>query len=71
MGNVIIWNPHLVLRWHHHKKTPGLVEASYNALLEWALDIGAKDMTDPMDPVPEPGVIASPAAQDQKSKKTK
>lgn len=60
MSNVIIWNPHLVLRWHHQEKTPGLMEASYNALLEWALDIGAKDMTEPLDPVPEPGIM--PAA---------
>jgi hypothetical protein len=62
MSNVIIWNPHLVLRWHHQEKTPGLMEGSYNALLEWALDIGAKDMTEPMDPVPEPGTIALPTA---------
>lgn len=47
MSNAIIWNPHLVLRWHHEQKTPGLIEASYNSLVEWALDIGAKDMTDP------------------------
>lgn len=61
MSNVIIWNPHLVLRWHHQQKTPGLMEASYAALLEWAYDIGAKDMTDPLDSVPEPGVVPAPA----------
>ena len=26
MSNAIIWNPHLVLRWHHGQKTPGLTE---------------------------------------------
>lgn len=56
MTNAIIWNPHLVIRWHHDRKTPGLVEASYNALLEWALDIDAKDMTDGR-PAPEGGVF--------------
>jgi hypothetical protein len=47
MSNAIIWNPHLVLQYHHACKTPGLMEASYNALIEWALEIGAKDMTEP------------------------
>ena len=45
------------------------MEASYNALLEWALDIGAKDMTEPLDPVPEPGIIAPPAAPLPKAEK--
>ena len=57
MSNAIIWNPHLVLRWHRDQKTPGLTEASYNALMEWALDIGAKDMTDP-PPVTPPAQVA-------------
>lgn len=46
MSNVIIWNPHLVLRWHYFKRTVGLNTSSYNALLELALDVGAKDMFD-------------------------
>ena len=62
MSNVLIWNPHLVLRWHHQEGTPGLTEASYNALIEWALEIGAKDMTDPLAPVPEPGSMPAPVA---------
>lgn len=45
LGHAIIWNPHLAIRWHHEQKTPGLSEASYTALLEWALEMGAKDMT--------------------------
>jgi len=62
MSNAIIWNPHMVLRWHHAQKTPGLTEASYNSLIEWALDIGAKDMTDPPPAVvpPPPPPIAVP-----------
>lgn len=50
MSNVIIWNPHFVLRWHHANQTPGLSGASYNALIEWALEIGAMDMIDPLPP---------------------
>jgi len=46
MSHAIIWNPHVVIKWHHQQKTPGLLEASYTALIEWALDIGAKDMID-------------------------
>lgn len=44
ISHVLIWNPHYVIRWHHAHKTPGLVEATYNALLDKALEIGAKDM---------------------------
>jgi hypothetical protein len=43
---VIIYNPHLVIRHHHDQKTPGLLEATYNILLDRALEIGAKDMID-------------------------
>lgn len=57
MSNAIIWNPHLAIRWHHQQKTPGLTEASYNSLMEWALDIGAKDMTEPPAVVPPPQVV--------------
>lgn len=51
MGNAIIWNPHYILRWHHHIKTPGLTANSYNALVETALEIGASDMTIPWSPI--------------------
>lgn len=47
LGNAILWNPHYILRWHHHIKTPGLTESSYNALIETALDVGVVDMTQP------------------------
>lgn len=63
MSNAIIWNPHLILRWHHDQKTPGLTEASYNSLIEWALDIGAKDMTDPPAIIPPAQVVVPPAPQ--------
>lgn len=60
ISHVIIWNPHLVIREHHEKRTPGLVEATYNMLLDRALEIGAKDMTDPLPEVdPAPTVKAA------------
>ncbi|WP_208430512.1 hypothetical protein [Methyloceanibacter sp. wino2] len=46
MSLALIHNPHLVIRWHYEQRTPGLLEDSYNALVEWALDLGAKDMTE-------------------------
>src|SRR5665213_2207177 len=44
MTHALIHNPHLILRWHRDQKTPGLMEASYTALIERALDVGAMDM---------------------------
>lgn len=44
-GNAIIWNPHLVIRWHRDSGTSGLTASSFNILLEHALEIGALDMT--------------------------
>ncbi len=41
ISHAIIWNPHWVIRWHHGHKTPGMVEANFNALLDRALEIGA------------------------------
>ena len=55
MSNAIIWNPHFILRWHHSVKTPGLTAASYAALLETALEIGAGDMTVEWTPFPPDG----------------
>lgn len=52
ISHVLIFNPHKVIRWHHSQKTPGLVEANFNALLERAFDIGANDMLDSGPPVP-------------------
>jgi hypothetical protein len=71
MGNAIIWNPHWILRYHHHIKTPGLIAMSYNALVETALEIGAMDMTQAWQPfsprtaapppvVPAPGTPIAP-----------
>jgi hypothetical protein len=48
MSYAVILNPHLMIRKHYKNKTPGLTEASYTALIDWALEIGAKDMTEPM-----------------------
>jgi hypothetical protein len=47
MSSALIYNPHEVIREHHARRTPGLTEASYNALIEWALEIGARDVLPP------------------------
>ena len=60
MSSAIIFNPHRVIRMHHNLKTPGLTEASYTSLIEWALDIGVVDMTDPME-APQPAPAPPPA----------
>ena len=44
LGYALILNPHWTMKRHHAEKTPGLVEAAYIALIELALEIGAKDM---------------------------
>ncbi|MBB3302978.1 hypothetical protein FHT72_006403 [Rhizobium sp. BK077] len=70
ISHVILWNPHRVIRFHHEKKTPGLVEANYNALLERAIDIGANDMIDQVvvpppalvPPTPSPPLSTTPSA---------
>ncbi|WP_394764172.1 hypothetical protein [Phenylobacterium sp.] len=49
----LIHNPHLIMQWHYAEKTPGLTEASYSALIERALDVGAMDMF-PAPPAPPP-----------------
>jgi len=59
ISHVIIYNPHLVIRHHHETKTPGLLEATYNILLDRALEIGAKDM---IDDVAEPEQAAGARA---------
>jgi hypothetical protein len=43
-SHVLIWNPHFIIRWHFVNRTPGLMEQTYNALLERAVDIGANDL---------------------------
>lgn len=53
ISHVLILNPHKVIRWHHAHKTPGLLEANFNALLERALDVGANDMLESGSAVPE------------------
>jgi hypothetical protein len=51
MSHAIIWNPHKVIRWHHDiAKTPGLREATWNALLELANELGVNDMLEPLPP---------------------
>ena len=63
-SHVLILNPHRIIRWHHEQKTPGLVEANFNALLGRALDIGANDMLDNVAAIPAVGVPPTPAQGD-------
>lgn len=35
-----------MIREHYEKRPPGLVEATYNMLLDRAIEIGARDMPD-------------------------
>ncbi len=62
ISHILILNPHTVLKSHHSAKTPGLVEAYYNALLDRALDIGALDMLAPTitAPASSPPASANP-----------
>jgi hypothetical protein len=69
ISHVLLWNPHKAIRWHRQQKTPGLVEANYNALLGRALDIGANDMLEdppqtaaPVNPVPVAPPVGSETA---------
>lgn len=48
----LIWNPYLVIKWHHENKTPGLREDKYNALTVRALEIGDKTFASPVAATP-------------------
>jgi hypothetical protein len=63
ISHVIILNPHKIIQHHHDKKTPGLVEASYNMLIDRAVDIGAKDMLEGLSP-PAAAPVAATAVTD-------
>ncbi|MER8855644.1 hypothetical protein NKH94_29375 [Mesorhizobium australicum] len=58
ISHVIIWNPHMAIRWHFQNNTPGLIEGNFNALLERAIEVGANDMLEdvvsPLQTVPTP-----------------
>jgi len=62
ISHVLIFNPHQIIRYHHQNKTAGLVEGTYNALLERALDIGANDMIEPLPIIP---ATSTPPASEQ------
>jgi hypothetical protein len=51
-----------VIRQHHKERMPGLVEANFNALLECALEIGAKDMLEDVTPPPALALALAPVA---------
>lgn len=60
LSHIIIWNPHWVIRHHHETKTPGMLEADYNALIDRALEIGAQDMLEgPSVARPAEGITAA------------
>lgn len=45
LNYVQIWNPYTVIKEHEKKKTPGLPQKHYYALMERALEIGALDFS--------------------------
>jgi hypothetical protein len=53
MSYAVVLNPYTIIKNHFEKKTPGLDAAAYNALLQRAVEIGAKDLDDvpPQDSV--------------------
>ena len=65
-SHAVILNPHFVIRRLYAAKTPGLTAASYNALVERAIDISADDMKMPLPEKPEEkGDEASPQFPDK------
>lgn len=61
MTHALIFNPHIILRHHYEAKTPGLMEASFNALVALALEVGAMDLFPtpaPTAPPPPPAATA-------------
>jgi len=73
MSYALILNPYLVIRRLHERRTPGLRQDKYNALMERAGEIGAEDFslpdpwTGPAPVIPEPtvaipSVATAPAA---------
>ncbi|MCL2469781.1 MAG: hypothetical protein FWF24_06085 [Alphaproteobacteria bacterium] len=61
ISHILIWNPHIIIHWHHKNNTPGLTKGTYNALLEKAIEIGAEDdLSFPDDPNPSDQSSARP-----------
>jgi hypothetical protein len=52
----LIWNPYKVIKDHFEKKTPGLRQDKYNALLERMSEIGDTSMSAPAAPAAGPAV---------------
>jgi hypothetical protein len=60
----IIFNPYKVIQRHHEKKTPGLREDKYNALMDRGLEIGDESLSPPTPaPVGEPAEPEAAAPQ--------
>ena len=55
----LLWNPYLVIKGHHERKTPGLREDKFNALVARALEIGDRMFA---PPVPAAPVVPMPSA---------
>jgi len=67
MSYALIFNPYLVIRRHHHEGHTGIREDKYNALVERAIEIGAKDFDMP-DPWAPPPVMAAPVVPEPSDK---
>jgi len=62
LGYILVVNPHAVILNHWKLKTVGLREASYNALISRAHDIGCKDVLALLAP-PKKSAVTPPAAK--------
>ncbi|WP_063980262.1 hypothetical protein [Bradyrhizobium sp.] len=57
----LILNPYKVIQKHHERKTPGMREDRYNALVARAIELGDISLS-PAAPSPPPVAVAPPAA---------
>jgi hypothetical protein len=55
----LLWNPYLVIKWHHDQKATGLREDKFNALVARALEIGDRTFAPPA-PIPSPAPMPPP-----------
>jgi hypothetical protein len=53
----LIWNPYVVIKWHHDQKAIGLREDKFNALVARSLELGDRTFAPPAPPLPPQPVM--------------